>query len=246
MSDILSQGVIMKKIVFIILGIFLTLNVWAAPAQIIIIRHGEKIDDSHRDLSPKGCQRAYLLTDFFKKFKSVAGVYAQGIKKAGGSIRSLETIAPTAKTLGIKINNLFLKDDLAALAHQILTSPSFQGKTVLISWEHSAILNLVPALGIKLPENLNHWPSTVFDQAWIISYTDNDAKKGSLEIMAEHVLPTDISNEQSGVANWGSEINPANNGLIVPEEIVTTCAHGNQGLDEIVKDMVLGPFITSL
>lgn len=30
----------------------------ATPEQIVIIRHGEKIDDSFPDLSPQGCERA--------------------------------------------------------------------------------------------------------------------------------------------------------------------------------------------
>jgi hypothetical protein len=231
----------MSKIL-LILSVFLTINAWATPARIIIIRHGEKIDDSHNDLSPKGCERAYQLVNFFAEFKAdTAAIYAQGVKKMSSSMRPMETIAPIAKLLSLKINNQYLRDDVSSLAHEILTETKYQGKTILVSWEHSAILSLVPALGVELPVTLRDWPSSVFDQAWIVSYKNNDLTTADLKIVAEHVLPTDIENAQSGIQNWGSENSPSSNGIIVPAEIIKNCSAGNQGLDEIVKSTVLKP-----
>ena len=231
----------MKNLTLAFVSLIVTIHVWALPAQIVIVRHGEKIDDTYHDLSAKGCERAFQLTEFFKNYSSTVAIYGQGIKKSTGSIRPLETIAPTAKMFGLKINNSYLKDDISAVTNEIMTAKNYDGKTVLISWEHAAIINLASAFGVQLSNQLQLWPGSVFDQAWIITYPTNDSKKATLQIVAEHVLPTDISNEQSGVANWGSETTPSDNGLIVPTEVIKTCANGNQLLDQIVQKLVMKP-----
>ncbi len=231
----------MKNKLTLFTVLFLSFQVWATPAQIIIVRHGEKLDDQHNDLSPQGCERAFQLTNFFKNYQQVVAIYAQGVKKATSSIRPLETIAPTAKMLSLKINNSFLRDDVSGISHEILTSSAYQGKTVLIVWEHSAILDLAPALGVRLAANLQKWPDSIFDQAWVITYQNSDPKKASLQIVAETVLPTDITSNQSGISNWGREPLPENNRVVVPNEIINNCAAGNRSLDQIVQLLVTKP-----
>lgn len=211
----------------------------STPRQIVLIRHAEKLDDSHRDLSPQGCQRAYQLTNFFSAYESdVVAIYAQQAKKAWSSIRPLETIAPTAKAVGLKINNNFLRDDVTSVASEILNSKAYDNKTIFIAWEHSAIPNLARALGLQLPTNLQEWPSPIFDQAWILNY---DHGKPKLTIVAEMALPTDILPTQSGVNNWGSETAPKNNGITLPQDLINECSQGNSGLDQIVKVFSIVP-----
>ena len=231
----------MKNSTVVFLSLLVTIQAWSLPAQIVIIRLGEKIDDSYHDLSPKGCERAFQLTNFFTKFNSAVAVYAQGMKKSTSSIRPLETIAPTAKMLGLRINNSYLKDDITAVTNEIMTASAYDGKTVLISWEHAAIINLTAAFGVQLSAQLQVWPGSVFDQAWIITYSNHDAKKATLQIVAEHVLPTDISEQQSGVANWGSETSPSDNGVVVPSEVIKTCSEGNQLLDLMIQKLITKP-----
>lgn len=50
---------------FFSVGLFIHLNVLAAPAEIILIRHGEKSGGS--ELNERGWQRARELVEFFKK-----------------------------------------------------------------------------------------------------------------------------------------------------------------------------------
>lgn len=231
----------MKVKMLLLLSLFVSFNAEALPSQIVIIRHGEKIDDNHQDLSPTGCERAFQLTNFFKNFKSIAVIYGQGMKKSSSSIRPLETIAPTAKMLGLKINNSYLKNDTASVTAEIMSAQAYNGKTVVISWEHVAIIDLTTAFGVQLSSQLQQWPASVFDQAWIITYSGQNTKKASLQIVAEHVLPTDISNEQSGIANWGTEKNPTDNGIIVPAEVIKECSSGNQMLDQMLKALLIKP-----
>ena len=231
----------LKKFIGTIFGVFsvfgIPFHAEATPSRVVIVRHGEKIDDLHSDLSPQGCERAYQLPLFFEAYRSTAvAIYAQQPKKVGGSIRPIETMAPTAEKFGLRINNRFLRDDVTSVASEILNSPAYDGKTVFVSWEHSAILSLVPALGLKIPVNLQVWPSGVFDQAWVISFT---GKASSLEIVAEYVLPTDIENRVSGVSNWPNEIAPTDNGIVVPPGVVSECASGNRRLDRIAAKAAL-------
>jgi hypothetical protein len=215
---------------------------YATPHTIIIVRHGEKLDDDHPDLSPQGCQRAFQLRNFFEPYRSsVAGIFAQQPNRAGGSIRPIETVAPTAKEFNLKVNNDYTKEEFKKISKDILNSPEYDGKTVIISWEHSAILELAPKLGVNVKKKLDEWPGTIFDQAWVLTYKHSDPNNVSLEIVAEHVLPTDIPESQSGVDNWGKENAPSNNGIIVPVDVVKHCENNNQYLDAIVREVVLAP-----
>lgn len=230
-----------KNIYFIFLIILIQQICFARPQQIIIIRHGEKIDDLHSDLSVQGCQRAYALTNFFSKYSSnVVAIFAQQPSRLGRSIRPIETVAPTAEALHIKINNFYLKNEADTLAKEILTNPSYNGRTVIVSWEHTEIISLVSALGVVLPPKLQVWPGTVFDQAWVL--TDKVAlHQFDLAITAEYVLPTDIVEEQSGVQNWGVEHPPQDNGLKLDPVIIDNCSAGNDKLNAVMNSVVMYP-----
>ena len=59
---------------------------WATPAQVLLIRHGEKLTTG-ADLSPDGQKRAKLLVEYFKtnpdvtKFGKPVAIYAASIRK---------------------------------------------------------------------------------------------------------------------------------------------------------------------
>ncbi|MGZ3692056.1 MAG: histidine phosphatase family protein [Pseudobdellovibrio sp.] len=212
----------------------------AEPNQIVIIRHGEKLNDSDRDVSLQGCERAYLLPGFFKKFRdNTVAIYAQQAKDLNSSIRALETLAPTAKSMDIKINNSYTRKNIKDLAREILNSPEYEAKTVLIAWEHEAIVDMASEFGLKITKEINQWPASVFDQAWILSFAGKHHHKVSLQIVAEHVLPTDITSSQSGIENWGDEHSPVNNGIVVPADIAKICESGNANLNSILKAMAI-------
>ena len=80
----------MKKAIFFSFALFLfqTSLVWATPAQILIIRHGEKSEDGN-GLSERGFARARALVQFFSsqpsmlEFGTPVAIYAGSPDKPG-------------------------------------------------------------------------------------------------------------------------------------------------------------------
>jgi len=209
----------------------------AEPHRVVIIRHGEKVSDADSRLGPKGCERAYLLPRFFSQFTGVAAIYAQQIGKIGGSVRSMATMAPSAKAMNLRINNRFRRVETKALAQEILESSEYRDRTVLVAWEHDAIVDLAEDLGLDLKRRFKEWPANVYDQAWVLNFESK--KKIKLEIIAEYLLPGDIDPSQSGKDNWGEDITPLKNNLKVPEAIAKKCRSSNSGIDELTRALVI-------
>lgn len=202
----------------------------ASPGRVIIIRHGEK-PVSGNELSNTGCERAFLLPNFFSQWGDITAIYAQQPSSLGSSIRSIETVTPTSNFENIKINNSFQKDEHLKLVTNIMSDHGLDGKTVVISWEHSVISKIAEDFGVKLTSSLANWSSSIFDQAWILTFNSSGSLL-NLEIVAEHVLPSDIDNSSSGVSNWGSEEPQANNGIKIPQAVLDKCKNGNDLLNQ--------------
>lgn len=126
-----------------------------APSKVIIIRHGEKINDELPQLSPEGEARAVMLRTFFQHgspFGDIDTIYAAKPRHAGSSIRPQQTVAHVAEDWHLEINLDYEReaghDDESQkkLAKHIL-SHNYHGKSVLICWEHDSIRNLIKSLG---------------------------------------------------------------------------------------------------
>ncbi len=153
-------------------GILLSLSsAFATPAQIIMIRHGEKPNDDVIHLSKRGKQRAEALVGFFLKTKRFrdygdpVALYAMKPKDKG-SIRSIETLEPLSQKIGVPINMEFSRDEYEAAAKEILTSRKYNGKLVIICWEHDAMNNFADELGVN---GAPKWKDD-YDRAWILDY----------------------------------------------------------------------------
>jgi hypothetical protein len=164
----------------------------AAPAQVIVIRHGEK-PPSGADLDDQGYQRAQALVAFFEhnpavtQFGTPAAIYAMNPKDTGGSMRPIETVTPTAQALGLTIDHDYTRKQIPQLVKDILGNPAYDGKTVLICWEHTVIPSIVDAFGwTSAPQN---WAGNSFDRAWILTFTGD--KVTGFTDAPEHVLPGD-------------------------------------------------------
>jgi broad specificity phosphatase PhoE len=161
------------------------------PSLIMIIRHGEKPEETGGEkdpnLTPQGYARAKALASVIPDhFPRPDFLFAA--KRSKGSDRPVETITPLAKALDEPIDSKFKADDVEGLAHAVLTEAQYRGKVVLICWHHEKIPDLAKALGAKdAPEN---WSGKVFDQVWEITY-DGDA--ASWKQVPENALPGDSS-----------------------------------------------------
>jgi len=160
----------------------------AAPARIIVIRHGEK-PPSGDDLDAQGvCRADALATAFPAKFGAPAAIYAMNPNDADGSMRPIETVTPLARALGLTIDHDYTRKQFSQLVSDIMGNSAYDGKLVLICWEHKAIPDLVQAFAAGgwnegaavIPSK---WSGSDFDSAWILNFSGNP----SFQISAEDI-----------------------------------------------------------
>jgi hypothetical protein len=184
------------KLVILLFAIFLGQVffslAYCAPAQVVIIRHGEKPAVGN-ELNAEGWQRANALPQFFENNKIVAefgkaiALYAGAPNKPGGSIRSIQTITPYADQLGMTIHKEIRKDEISRLVNNVMNAAEYEGRTVIICWEHSVIPGIAQLFGeTNAPTS---WDANVFDRAWVIRFKDNQVI--SFLNLPQHLLPSD-------------------------------------------------------
>ncbi len=126
----------------------------ATPKNVIIIRHADKVP-GRMFLSAKGYERAAALPYYFLETPlyntpPISSIFAVGLGDLGGpqeSARPIETATPTAVRYKLTINSNFKQGDHKALVQEILTNKKYDGKTVLVCWEHKEIHKVIEALG---------------------------------------------------------------------------------------------------
>ncbi|AGH94542.1 histidine phosphatase family protein [Pseudobdellovibrio exovorus] len=166
-------------------------SAWAEPSDIYVIRHAEKPnDDSQTHLSKKGYERAQALVQVFSsensRFKVPQVIVAQHPRKKKGSIRSIETAAPLAESLGLEVDTSFEVKDALNMARHVLSSDETDGKVVLIVWGHDEIPDIAKAFGAK---NLSYWRSQDFDRVWYFKFRNGKLERS--ENLPMQALPGD-------------------------------------------------------
>jgi len=182
-------------------ALFCSAAAFAAPAQVIFIRHAEKPGNSN-ELSEKGFRRAQALVKFFLSEPAVtrygppAAIYAAAPKHEDSSIRSIQTVTPLAKAVRLSINKDFTRGETRKLARSIMQNPAYEGKMVLVCWQHGALVDAVRDLAEesgasqKLLKALPlEWPDEIFDRAWILDFDRGSA--ASFRNIPQRLLPGD-------------------------------------------------------
>ena len=161
----------------------------ATPAQILIIRHGEKPADGNQ-LSVKGWQRAHALVHYFETNPAVTqhgtpvAIYAMKQDGLDGSVRPIQTVTPLAQDLDKDVKTPYLRDDYELLVKEILSDSSLDGKMVLICWEHKVIPDMAHAFGVH--PRPNDWDGSDFDTVYEINFSGNQIS--SFNTFPENVL----------------------------------------------------------
>jgi len=177
-------------------GLLLVWVAWAQamPAQVIIMRHAEKYQDPrHIHLSSKGRTRALALAEFFQsdprvlRFGRPAAIIAQSPTAQNLSQRSLETVAPLAKELGLPVISQFTYGQSKEMVHWLKNQRQYDGKTVLICMNHWEIQELVQALGV-VDLRPRIWPHETFDRLYILTYAPEDGRLLSFRNLPEKLL----------------------------------------------------------
>lgn len=182
----------MKFIVRIIVLLFVTEPLFAMPAQILLMRHGEKPDVGN-ELSAEGWKRAQLLPTLFvnraefKTYGLPASLYAMAPKKADGSVRAIQTLKYVSDQFNIPIETQFTRDQVSELVNNIKNDKNLDGKMIVICWEHKVLIDIAAGLGFP---QLNSWPSEQFDRVWMLNFTENGKPLNYLDL-AEKLLPGD-------------------------------------------------------
>ena len=152
----------------------------SGPAEIIVIRHGEKpADKENPHLSPEGIRRAEELVTFMTtdpgitKGGAPAVIYATRTTKDDDGQRTQETVAPLARALKLEVQTPYLGKEYRKLAKAVLKNPALVGKRILICWNHENLPQLAAALGVS-PEP-GKWKDRIYDRVWVISYRNGKA-----------------------------------------------------------------------
>lgn len=176
---------------------------FAAPAQVILIRHAEK-PEAGPELNERGLKRAQALVKFFKtepavgRYGAPVVIYAAAPKNDDSSIRSIQTVTPLARALGLRIDDSFTRGQTNKLARDIMENPAYDGRMVLICWQHTNLSDAALALAEynNSPKAVYAaiplvWPDEAFDRVWILDF--HKGKAVSFRNLPQRLLPGDSS-----------------------------------------------------
>lgn len=188
----------MKRFLFVAMAIgclvfFGAENINAMPSAIILMRHAEKPPQGN-ELSARGWERAKALPKFFTD-RSEVNVYGLPValyamaSLDGSSVRAIQTLKYVSQETGVAINSNYARDEVSQLVNEIRSSASFDGKLVVICWEHKVLSEIAQAFGVN-PTPI--YDSQRFDRAWRLVPNG----KGEIEFsnIPERLLPGDDSN----------------------------------------------------
>ncbi len=172
----------------------------AVPRQIIILRHGEKANATA--LCSVGIQRSQALAAQYLGKGAANSLFSGSDTPAAFvaiTLHTLELISPAAATWGLPVITWSvvplpgadeakqLDAQTRAAANDVLTNPAYDGKIVVMTWEHKHIANKKlqekhPTHGVTLRQLLNldaltgtnhvheTWQGSNYDYFWIVDY----------------------------------------------------------------------------
>jgi hypothetical protein len=170
----------------------------AAPSRIIILRHGEK-EDAWK-LCGVGQERAAALAATYLGRNATKSLFAAGEEPAAflaSTLHTLELAAPAAGTWSLPLTlyaappggekkafEVTLNQRTQQAAADLMSNPAWQGKTVVMVWEHDHIADAklekkFPGEAVTLRQLLHldtlkgvpdTWPSGNYDYFWIVDF----------------------------------------------------------------------------
>ena len=117
-------------------------------------------------------------------------LFAQKPKPNGAQIRPFETLQYVASGFRQAIDVDFARDDVGGISREVLENPRYDGKFVVICWEHNVLEDIAAALGVKPRPT---YPDDRFDRAWLLTYSSAGAAP-RFDDLPERLLPGDSAN----------------------------------------------------
>ncbi len=180
----------------------------ATPQRVIILRHGEK--KNGYALCSIGIERAKALASVYLGKAAQQSLFEHQPPSAflAITLHTLELASPAAGQWGLGVDDESVmpepkRDDpkfveklnarTQQAAHSVLTDPHFDGKTVVMVWEHHHIADKkleaqFPGQAVtlrqlfnldKLPDVPETWPGGNYDYFWILDF---DPAKGDVPV----------------------------------------------------------------
>ena len=125
-------------------------------------------------MSIKGLERAAALAAYFlgepivTKFGHPVAIYAMKPGDGDKSQRSIETVTPLAAALRMAMNMNYTNDQYEQMVDDIKANKDYEGKMVLISWEHDIIPKIAAKFGATTAPK--KWEGNIFDRLWLIAF----------------------------------------------------------------------------
>jgi len=154
---------------------------------VMIIRHGEKLNDKVTNLSEKGQARASCLVDVFGSngvYATPQKIFAQSPSEKKQSTRPRDTVIPLAKSLGLEVDLSYTSGKVKNLVSDIVSSPE---DVFLISWSNDKISEIANSFNINQAPK---WDGDNFDDIWVIS----DGKIPYIKKVGVNVTPSSTFN----------------------------------------------------
>ncbi len=153
------------------------IGIQAMPAQVIIIRHGEK-DPVTFELTQQGFERAGALAHYFTQtddlllFGPPFAIFAsRPVHNSDDfTVRCIDTVVPTAALLNLPVHSPYGPLENQLFADFILNNKNYDGKNILICWHHTAILRLIEAFGYLPPTVINPVYPNRYDLTFIMTF----------------------------------------------------------------------------
>lgn len=154
----------------------------ALPSQVVIIRHGEK-NPANGQLLPKGQSRSGALAAYLTELDPASTnppLFNHGLPDVffaarpaqvldDQTIRCIQTLIPTAVKLQLPIHSPYGPGQEQELANFVLNDHRYDGKYLLICWQHTHIADLIIAFGYLPPAAIIPYPNR-YDLVWLLPF----------------------------------------------------------------------------
>ncbi len=190
----------------------------AQPAQIVIARHAEKLDPYA--ICDMGTQRSQALTEQYVGRGAAHPLFGtkgpDAILAIG--LHPIETSTPIAQSWGMPVvaytvlpakggkgraEKVLENQRTQQAAHDVLTEPRYDGKIVLMIWEHDHIAKAkleqeFPGEKVTLRQLLHldqiadvpdTWPDATYDYFWIIDYAPGNPVPTKFRMVRQVFVP---------------------------------------------------------
>jgi len=156
----------MKRFLILLLPTIL----FAAPAQVILIRHAETPEGTN-SLSLKGRERAAAFVPFFNSTPE-ANFYGlpTAIFAPSDAPDAKQTVQLLSDKIAVPLTNTYLIKQVDQLSQEILTNPDYEGHMVLVCTRQEQIPALAAKLGAK--KTPKKWDADSYDRMWILTFSD--------------------------------------------------------------------------